>query len=278
MKLQATATLTPPLSIETCGINRVHTKPATSLRPDGRCPGGDYTYHTLYVAEGLCRVEERDGTVLTVTAGEIVFYRPGEYQCYHHDPKDCPISYFVHFSGDGAAAILDGLSFPHERVLKIGKCREYEELFRAMHLEYTLKKPGYEHFAASLLWQTLTVIHRRLLLTERRVVSAAGAQISRILDTLPGRLGEDLPAEVLAEECNYSIGYFSHVFRSVTGRAPAAYIALLRLQRAKELLTTGDTPIAEIAREVGFADQTYFSRFFKKHTGKSPSEYRAHRP
>ena len=275
MSNEPTTASAPFIVLGCCGVNRIHAKGAGSLRPDGRrFPDGEYEYHTLYIAAGQCRVIEADGTEALATEGDLVLYRPREYQNYFHDAGHGSVSLQVHFGGDGVAAILDALGFPHKRILRIGKCREYEEVFQAMHLEYTLRKPGYEHACAALLWQTLTVIHRRLLLAEHNVVSVAGAEIYRILDTLPGRLCQDLSAKVLADECNYSVGYFSHVFRSVTGCAPAAYVNRLRLKRAEELLTMGDTPIAEIAREIGLGDPAYFSRFFRKHTGRSPSEYR----
>ena len=45
-------------------------------------------------------------------------------------------------------------------------------------------------------------------------------------------------------------------------------------QRAKEELVLTEKRINEVAQEMDFSDEFYFSRFFKKMTGTSPREYR----
>lgn len=49
----------------------------------------------------------------------------------------------------------------------------------------------------------------------------------------------------------------------------------IRLDRAVDLLATGDLPIAEIAQRVGFSEPAAFTRAFRRWTGHSPSDYRA---
>ena len=97
------------------------------------------------------------------------------------------------------------------------------------------------------------------------------AVIERMYDSL----GERLSVEELASWCRFSVGYFSHLFRTVTGLSPHAYIARLRIERAKSLLDGTDLSVLEIALAVGYDDQNYFSRFFKEKTGLSPTAYRA---
>ena len=52
------------------------------------------------------------------------------------------------------------------------------------------------------------------------------------------------------------------------------YIMSVRLQKAKYLLTNENLSIAEIAYQVGFSSQAYFSRLFKSKFGNTPSEFR----
>ncbi|MDQ2680890.1 MAG: AraC family transcriptional regulator [Candidatus Eremiobacteraeota bacterium] len=63
-------------------------------------------------------------------------------------------------------------------------------------------------------------------------------------------------------------------FRAATGMTPYGYILQLRLKKAKELLSTTNDGIAEIADKIGFADPAYFSRWFSKSTTYAPSVYR----
>ncbi|GJM68934.1 hypothetical protein HMSSN036_11500 [Paenibacillus macerans] len=45
------------------------------------------------------------------------------------------------------------------------------------------------------------------------------------------------------------------------------------MDKAKDLLAEGNKKVKEVARELGFADEFYFSRIFKRTEGISPSEY-----
>jgi AraC-like DNA-binding protein len=60
--------------------------------------------------------------------------------------------------------------------------------------------------------------------------------------------------------------------KTLTGTGPNDVIRLVRLSRAKELLSRRPYPIAEVAEKVGFADPKYFSTCFKKEYGISPSK------
>jgi signal transduction histidine kinase/DNA-binding response OmpR family regulator len=60
---------------------------------------------------------------------------------------------------------------------------------------------------------------------------------------------------------------------SLTGKAPADFIRLIRLKRGAQLLAKSGMSIAEIAYEVGFTDPKYFSKMFKEEFGVLPSKY-----
>lgn len=64
------------------------------------------------------------------------------------------------------------------------------------------------------------------------------------------------------------------VFRHATGYSPAAFIQHLRINRAQEILRTTQTPVEEIAGQVGYNDERHFHRLFKNLTGLTPGVYR----
>lgn len=63
-------------------------------------------------------------------------------------------------------------------------------------------------------------------------------------------------------------------FRTVTGLTPHAWLLNHRVNRAREELWAG-RGLADIAYQLGFADQSHFQRTFKAHTGVTPGLYRA---
>jgi AraC-like DNA-binding protein len=64
------------------------------------------------------------------------------------------------------------------------------------------------------------------------------------------------------------------VFKRVAGMSFVAYLTHLRVSNARQLLHGSDRSVAEIAAEVGFADQSYFDRRFKQAFGMSPRQFR----
>lgn len=60
--------------------------------------------------------------------------------------------------------------------------------------------------------------------------------------------------------------------KSLSGQSPNEFMRIMRLNRAKELLSTHTYNISEVAYMVGFSDPKYFSTCFKKQFGFSPSK------
>jgi transcriptional regulator GlxA family with amidase domain len=77
-----------------------------------------------------------------------------------------------------------------------------------------------------------------------------------------------------AQSAGWSEAHFSSIFRRQTNLAPIRYLTRLKIHRACELLKTTDLSMQEIAREIGFEDQFYFSRLFHRHLRMAPTAYR----
>ena len=63
-------------------------------------------------------------------------------------------------------------------------------------------------------------------------------------------------------------------FRRVHGLPPHRYLTALRIARAKELIAAG-LPLAGVAVESGFCDQSHLTRLFKQYVGVTPQAYAA---
>jgi AraC family transcriptional regulator len=64
---------------------------------------------------------------------------------------------------------------------------------------------------------------------------------------------------------------FRRTFRCTVGE----YLRRLRIEHARRRLATADAPLAEVAAEAGFFDQSHFTRTFKRQTGMTPAQARA---
>ena len=87
-------------------------------------------------------------------------------------------------------------------------------------------------------------------------------------------LGGDTSLSKLAEVVHFSPSYLSRLFKQVTNISLTEYIGRLKYEKATHLLVNSDMKIVQIAAELGFETQSYFSRFFKKHAGLGPQEFR----
>lgn len=79
---------------------------------------------------------------------------------------------------------------------------------------------------------------------------------------------------VLSEQIGYSATYINRCLREETGYSFIQYLSLMRINRAKELLTSSDRRIKEIVEMVGYQDLASFTRKFKEYEGVTPSQYR----
>ncbi len=66
----------------------------------------------------------------------------------------------------------------------------------------------------------------------------------------------------------------AHIVKEHTGKTVLEIILDLRIRRAQQLLAATERSCTEICFEVGFNDQSYFTKQFRKHTGVTPSKYR----
>jgi transcriptional regulator GlxA family with amidase domain len=64
-------------------------------------------------------------------------------------------------------------------------------------------------------------------------------------------------------------------FKAATGHLPGAYLQLLRVSAARELLEEGRAPVQSVSTAIGYEDVAFFRTLFKRHTGMTPAEYRS---
>jgi len=81
----------------------------------------------------------------------------------------------------------------------------------------------------------------------------------------------DLSLDDLSQNVNLSKYHFLRIFKQHLGITPHNYIVAYKIQRAKELITKGNT-LSDVSLEVGFSDQSHFIRNFKKIYGYTPNK------
>jgi|GEM_PF-1381173 len=114
----------------------------------------------------------------------------------------------------------------------------------------------------------------RLRKGSKNAQSAEDARLACVLAYIRASLGETPDYRQLARLAHLSYCQLFRLFKRQLGQSPQQYIEQQRIEYAKRLLTLNRLAIKEVAAQVGFANQLYFSRRFQKVTGLSPTQYR----
>jgi transcriptional regulator GlxA family with amidase domain len=99
-------------------------------------------------------------------------------------------------------------------------------------------------------------------------------KIKEIEDYLREHFDRDVSIDELADRVGMSSRNFIRRFKASTGRLPGAYVQMLRVSAAKELLEHGAASIQAVCLKTGYEDIAFFRSLFKRHTGMTPAEYR----
>lgn len=85
---------------------------------------------------------------------------------------------------------------------------------------------------------------------------------------------KDISLEYIAEKVHLSPAYLSYIYKQETGTNIIKKLADYRMTKAKELLVDSRMKIADIAKECGYSNPSYFNRLFKNMYGMTPTQYR----
>lgn len=99
--------------------------------------------------------------------------------------------------------------------------------------------------------------------------------INKIVDVIHAQMAnEDIDMKHIAAALSLSSKQLRTRVMSLTGLTPVAYVLQVRLNYARRLISSEDTPLATIATKCGFQNPSHFSKAFKQQFGVSPMQYR----
>jgi AraC-like DNA-binding protein len=100
-------------------------------------------------------------------------------------------------------------------------------------------------------------------------------QLNVVIEYIDAHLDTDLTLAALARAVHTSAYHFARQFNAATGLSPHQYVVTRRVERAQQLLRErDDLPLSEVARSVGFSDQSQLSTHFKRIVVITPKQFR----
>jgi AraC-like DNA-binding protein len=208
---------------------------------------------------------EVDGQWKEVTAGDLLWHRPGDYTIGRSDFGDPYRCLAVRF---------DEGSRPAQRVPRLTRWEELDEVM--LFTRQVVRLHADDAFDSQVLLRyILSRVHFQAELY-LRVQRERGlpAELRQVLEIVNQRYAEPLRLGELARGAGWSVPHLHDRFKEELGLSPHQALIRRRIQVARELLASTNDPIKSVAAQCGFPTASAFCVQFKKTSLLSPKEYR----
>jgi AraC-like DNA-binding protein len=200
---------------------------------------------------------------------------PGEWHTYHPDPRLGWKSRWIGFKGKNMDdRVRAGFLSPEKPIYHIGFSSEIESLYMRAYKVAVEEAAFSQQVMAGIVNDLIGMMYSLQRNIELSKDQNQVDMVSKARMLIRDSLEKELTIQQIAKLLGISYSSFRKLFKEYTGLSPATYQQELRLLRAKELLTTTEFSIKQIAYRLQFESPDYFSAKFKAKMGYKPSELR----
>ncbi|MGN6416580.1 MAG: AraC family transcriptional regulator [Pseudobacter sp.] len=241
-------------------------------------------YHLVYFTE-VIGSHSIDFINFPAEPGQIYFMTPGQVHAWHFKSK--AEGYIINFSDNYIhsllmnARYLDQFSFfsgnAAEQVVQI-PARERKGVEQLLEIILKEDKAGGElkdDFIRTAMIQLFIQVNRLMLPKEKAPAASYNSVLLKNFQKLielhfrEKKLTRDYAAMLFVTP-----NHLNALSKHVTGKPAGELIRDRIVLEAKRLLVNAGMSIAELAAELGFEDNSYFTKFFRKYTGQTPESFR----
>jgi AraC-like DNA-binding protein len=243
-----------------------------SAGPDDKPFTEQHHCHSLsYVRKGSFGCRSRGKLHELVTGSLLIGHPGGEYMCTHdHVCGDECLSFYltpelVDVIGDDADAWQAGAAPPLPELMVLGEL--------AQTAADGNSDIGLDEIGQVLASRFVEVVSGK----PRKAATLAARDRRRAVETalwIDANSHRAIDLDAAAAQAGISAFHFLRLFSSVVGVTPHQYLVRSRLRHAARRLADDDSPITDIAYDVGFNDLSNFVRTFHRAAGTSPLKFR----
>lgn len=237
-----------------------------------------HEYILYYILSGELYLTEGN-TAYTLEENDFILLDPSR-EHVGRGTSECRFLY-VHFSfpfeeihKEDADHVLIPKHHHAESTETILSCRTLSEKIVST---YHNRSIYYEKQTACYVYELLLMIAREhtmgIHVEKAKIHGAARKIIPDLIPFLNQSYAMDISSEQIELRYHYNFDYLNRQFKKWTGQTIFHYLNAIRIENAKQLLSTGYYTISDVAQKTGFRDVYYFSRVFKKCTGFTPGRY-----
>ena len=207
-----------------------------------------------------------------ITKGDVFLLFPREWHTYRPAKDIGWNEYFVTFQGEYFNKLLNKIFQPNDPIIHIGINEQIVKHFLEMLDCAKAQSPGFQAVMAGIMMHMIGDIYSINKNYDCEPASLQKIQEACVL--ILENIYDKLTPEDIAESINMSYSNFRKSFKQYTGIAPHQYMLQLKLSKIKDLLSSTEMSIQDIAMKLNFESADYFSYFFRSKTGINPLSYR----
>jgi len=223
----------------------------------------------FYVVKGTIVFDDEKHKNLRFSAGDIIYLPSNTIYRSRWDTKEegyfISLNFIISDSSRNIINLADDITLCCND--KSGK------LYRSFCDTYDSWEKASQGYKLECMSHLINVMREIAVRSERHELGKENRDILKAIFYLEENYLQDFDIDELVKITHLKESQFRRKFKNLKGMSPIKYRNLLRVNKAMELMRSGEYSIVEIAMIVGFDDPNYFSRVFKNHIGQSPTQY-----
>ena len=215
-------------------------------------------YYVLRFSTSDEAVFKINGKLNNIKMGDLLFF-PKNAEQTGYSKYDNPWTFFsVAFDVDFHNKQSEKAFNEIPRLMHCKDIHNFPVLFSELNKTWLGKEVGYLIKCKSILMEILYLTIRKVHLS-----SHINPQILNIINLIQTNYSVSYSINELAKIAGFSSSYFRVLFKKTTGVTAIQYQNHIKINKAKELLLSGNYNVSEVAEKVGFSNIYYFSELFK---------------
>jgi len=219
---------------------------------------------------GGCAEYTVNGSRFKVKKGDLLCTQKDTVRSACTNPDNLMECYCV--SGPVYNASFNEIPLPFPFLTQIGVHQDIISMYRNFDSIWAAREPGYELKARGLYMMILQRFFELVFFDEK--AKKYNIRVRKAIQYIIEHYSENLSVQDAAKKVGLSASYFGSLFKEETGASFNQFLTKIRLNRAEDMLRSGEYNVNEAACACGFSDPFYFSKVYKENSGISPSKVR----
>jgi AraC family transcriptional regulator len=258
----------------TNGLGHIHSDPDFMIDRDEY-----FDYLVMYVVNGKLHVQQYNQS-FSLMSGDMVLMSLFDKHKYYSDRNSPCDVLWIHFNGKDCHHLISFMNNYNKLPIILNSCHAVFDIIKRCFTLAKSKESGTNLYMSLFLYELIIeILYCLYLKNPIEIRTVKDVKLIKCIDEyIDENSHRPITLKMLSNHIQMSPYHFAHLFKQATDKSPIQYATEKKIEKSKYLLLYTSKSISTIANELGFADQSHFSRIFKTRMGVSPSTFRQKYP